>query len=166
MKDSHYFPHDVNARVDEKIIHLIYKMGWEGYGIFWGLIEKLHESGGYMRDDCDIIAFDMRTNSESIRAVLHDYDLFTFQDGRFTSSRVLKNIQIRADISAKARISANKKWDNHRNNANAMRAHSDSNANKSNEIKSNEIKDFKDVVIEKPRPLPPTYANLKKAGML
>jgi hypothetical protein len=42
-KDSFYFPHDFNARHDDKMQVLMMECGAAGYGIFWGIIEILHE---------------------------------------------------------------------------------------------------------------------------
>lgn len=44
VKDSYYFSHDSNARNDEKILMLRAEHGWEGYGIFWALIEMMFEN--------------------------------------------------------------------------------------------------------------------------
>ena len=44
MKDTYYFSHDANARNDEKILMLRAEHRWEGYGIFWALIEMMFEA--------------------------------------------------------------------------------------------------------------------------
>ena len=44
---KNYFPHDSDARSDDKIIALRIKHKWEGYGLYWALIEKLRESKNY-----------------------------------------------------------------------------------------------------------------------
>jgi hypothetical protein len=38
-KDAYYFPHDANARSDEKIVQLRIRLGWEGYGLYWAFLE-------------------------------------------------------------------------------------------------------------------------------
>jgi DnaD/phage-associated family protein len=45
LKDAYYFSHDNNARNDLKIKAMMSKYGYEGYGIFWALVEMMHESG-------------------------------------------------------------------------------------------------------------------------
>ena len=47
-KDVYYFSHDANARNDEKILMLRAEHGWEGYGLFWALVEMMFES----KDTC------------------------------------------------------------------------------------------------------------------
>ena len=44
MNDVYYFSHDSNARNDEKILMLRAEHGWEGYGLFWALIEMMFEN--------------------------------------------------------------------------------------------------------------------------
>lgn len=44
MKEAYYFSHDANARQDEKILMLRAEHGWEGYGIYWALVEMMFES--------------------------------------------------------------------------------------------------------------------------
>ena len=43
-KVAYYFSHDVNARMDEKILMLRAEHGWEGYGIYWALIEMMFDN--------------------------------------------------------------------------------------------------------------------------
>jgi len=40
----YYFSHDSNARNDERILMLRSKYKWEGYGIYWSLIEMMFEN--------------------------------------------------------------------------------------------------------------------------
>jgi hypothetical protein len=44
MKEAYYFSHDANARQDEKILMLRAEHGWEGYGIYWALVEMMFEN--------------------------------------------------------------------------------------------------------------------------
>ncbi len=43
-KDTYYFSHDTNARNDEKILMLRAEHGWEGYGLFWALVEMMFDN--------------------------------------------------------------------------------------------------------------------------
>ena len=42
-KETYYFSHDYNARNDQRILQLRFKFGWEGYGIYWALLETMAE---------------------------------------------------------------------------------------------------------------------------
>ena len=44
MKETYYFSHDSNARNDEKILMLRAEHGWQGYGIYWALLEMMFEA--------------------------------------------------------------------------------------------------------------------------
>ena len=46
-KDAFYFPHDSNARRDNKILAMTSVYGNEGYGIYWKIIEVLREQPDY-----------------------------------------------------------------------------------------------------------------------
>lgn len=78
-KDAYYFSHDSNARQDEKIIALRMKLGWEGYGLYWALIEKLRDATNYMCvKDYNLIAFDLRSDAAKIKTIIEDFGLFAF----------------------------------------------------------------------------------------
>lgn len=109
MKDTFYFPHDYHSRNDPRIIRLI-KTGWDHYGLYWAIIEMLHEQGGYLLIDFHHIAYELRTNYERIENVIINYELFTVEKDRFYSKRVLDNLIKRKEKSHKARESIQKRW--------------------------------------------------------
>jgi len=128
-KDRAYFPHDYHARTDEKIIPLFQKMGWEGYGIYWGIVEKIYESGGELKPDYDCIAFDMRISCDRIKIVIENFDLFYFSDsGGIRNKRVDNEILQREKISEAGKIGAKSRWEKCERNAEAMRPHPNRNA--------------------------------------
>lgn len=59
-KESFYFSHDCGACRDLKIIKLRRKFGWEGYGVFWAVIEALRETSNYeiALEDVDDLVFE------------------------------------------------------------------------------------------------------------
>lgn len=121
MKDTYYFSHDYNARNDEKILKMIQKYGWESYGLFWAIIEKLYESGGFLEKDYDCIAFDLRTDSERIANVIES-GLFEFRNEKFYSKSVNARLIARKGKSEMARQSAFLRWNKtKKEDANAMR---------------------------------------------
>ena len=46
-KKTSYFSHDSNARNDEKILAVRMRLGAEGYGIYFMLIERLRDESDY-----------------------------------------------------------------------------------------------------------------------
>lgn len=130
-----YFSHDYNARDDEKMPKLLSELGYEGYGIYWAVVEMLYKNDGYMQLDCKSIAFALHCDSNCLTKVINDFDLFVNDDGRFYSESVLKRLGIRRTISEKRSNAAKIKW-----NAIAEQKDNKSNAIKEKKKKEKEIK--------------------------
>ncbi len=101
----------------------------EGIGIFWCLTEMLHEEDGYLDTDYENIAYELGCDANQIESLINDFGLFETDGEKFWSESVLKRLNIRNDRSAKASASANVRWRNATQNANAMRTHNDTYAN-------------------------------------
>lgn len=77
---AYYFSHDSNARNDEKILALRMKHGWEGYGLYWALIERMREAANYACvRDYNVVAYDLRTDAAKIKSIIEDFGLFSFE---------------------------------------------------------------------------------------
>ena len=122
-----YFNHDSTARTDIRIIKLRSQLGYEGYGIFWAVLELLFsEENKICTSQYDIIAYGLQCNPSILKQVIEDFDLFVTEDGCFYSRRLNNHIE---DINNKSNIAkqnAKKRW----NNATAMQQHSQRNASK------------------------------------
>ena len=46
-KDTYWFQHDQDAHADPKILRLVSSRGWEGYGVFWAIVETLRGCDEY-----------------------------------------------------------------------------------------------------------------------
>lgn len=139
-KETFYFSHDYHARADKKMIRMMAKIGVQGVGIYWCLIEMLYEEGGYINlSECDLIASELRTKCERIKVVIEDYNLFKNDGERFWSDSVLDRLNLRKQKSDKAKKSAKKRWsqksENKPVNANALRTQSKGNAIKESKVK-------------------------------
>jgi len=112
MKETFYFPHDYNAAEDEKVLKLLSVLGWEGYGLYWGLIEKLASSSeAKLRlSDLEYLAFGMRTQCERITSVVREYNLFIIEGDYFWSNRLVAFFKEKEKKSAKAKESAKVRW--------------------------------------------------------
>jgi len=140
MKDTFYFSHDYDSRQDEKIKKLLYKFNLEGYGIYWALVEMLYQNNGYLQVECERIAFELRTESDKIEAVINDFDLFKIKNNEFYSLSVLHRLKKRKGISLQASKSAKARWDRKRqDDANALRTESEGNAIKESKVKDNKV---------------------------
>ena len=106
-----YFPHDFHARSELRDICM--RFGMEGYGFYWGFVEILHESGGYIKEsELAAIAYELRVSEELCNAVVKESGFFVVKKGKVTSDRVLRNLKKRAEISEARREAVNKRWKN------------------------------------------------------
>jgi len=147
MKETYYFSHDYNARSDIKIKKLIAKHGYNGYGLYWALIEDLYQNANALPLDYDSIAHDLRSSADIIESIIIDCELFVFNEGNFGSLSVQRRLDERDKKSVKARESALYRWAKIEKNANALHSQSDSNAikeRKGKEKKRKEIKEIKE----------------------
>ena len=119
------------------------EMGWEGYGLFWALIEMLrNESDHRMQKHYKSIAFALHTNEESIKKLVNDFDLFGTDDQFFWSESLLKRMELKEAKSEKMRNAANKRW-NKDDDAQAMQMHSISNA-EAMQLKESKVNETKE----------------------
>jgi hypothetical protein len=91
-KDAFWFPHDSNAKDDDKCMLLIEELGLEGYGIYWVLIETLRDQKDYKAPLRIIapLARKYNTTTEKMKAVVARYDLFEIEGENFFFSSSLK----------------------------------------------------------------------------
>lgn len=108
-----YFSHDINARNDEKILRLRMKLGAAGYGIYFMLLERLASDPSHTcSTDYDILAYELREESDVIKSVVEDFALFILtNDNTFYSESMMRRCKDRDRISA-VRSEAGKKGAN------------------------------------------------------
>jgi hypothetical protein len=141
-KEAYYFSHDSNAKDDPKILKLRMNLGWEGYGLFWGLIELLRNQPDYrMQKHYMSIAFALHTDESKIKSLVNDFDLFSQDQDLFWSESLLKRMELKEEKSEKMRNAANKRW-NKDSDALAMHKHSISNA-EAMQLKESKVKESK-----------------------
>lgn len=140
-----YFSHDSNARNDEKIARLRMKHGSAGYGVYFMILERLREAKDYMSiKDYNLIAFDLRDDSQLIKSVVEDFGLFAFvtdkDRGECFYSKSFNDRMVLKDEKSKKRAEAGKRgaakrWDSKdkaepsNNNSNAIAKPSKDNGN-------------------------------------
>lgn len=135
-KKTFYFPHDANARNDEKLLAVRMKYGMEGYGIYFTLIEKLLESTEYtLLKDYNTIAFELRVGADKVKSIVEDFGLFQFTDcGKLFYSESLKSRmdpleEIRDKRREAGKKGAEKRWETKQKMANAINNDSKAMAN-------------------------------------
>ena len=109
MKDTYYFSHDYNPTSDPKIQALIGEYGAVGYGLYWRIVEMLHEEGTHKLPCKNYIylalakqmSLDVDTVELVINCCIELCELFNSDGIMFWSERVLRNIGKRNEISTK-----------------------------------------------------------------
>ena len=117
-----------------------------GYGIFWSIVEDLYNNANALQMDCEGIAFELRSDSDTIESIINDFDLFVVKDGIFGSRSVERRLDERNKKSETARQSAFKRWGDKKDDATAIPLQNSGNAIK--ERKEKEIKEVKIDFIE------------------
>ena len=120
MQMHNYFSHDSNARNADNILSLRMRMGAEGYGIYFMILERLREEPDYSSvKDYNMLAFDFRVGSDKVKTVVEDFGLFHFTGNgeRFYSESLLRRMQIKDEKTEKAKAAAAKRWEKTRLNS-------------------------------------------------
>lgn len=168
-KDVYYFSHDYNPTSDPKMLAFVGEFGAIGYGVYWRIVEMLHESKEHVlplkKYIYSAIAKQMLIDVEQVLNVvegcINDYELFETDDEYFWCNRVLRNVEKRIELIAKkvkaGEASAKKRQEKKEAEENATRVqqtstdvkHNSTECNKLNEIKLNEtiIKETIDSII-------------------
>ena len=144
-KNTYYFSHDCNARLDEKMLAVRMKHGVEGYGVYFMLIERLAEATNHILSrEYEVIAFDFRCSVDIVKAVVENFGLFSFTDtGEFFSESLIKRMSKVDDIRQTRRESGKKggtrraEIEKSQANANVLLEKSQAKERKGNKIKGN-----------------------------
>ena len=104
------FSHDVNSRNDIKIIYLINEMGYEGYGIFWSILELIFQNDGSIPNDVKLISSLLKTTEDKIVQVITKYNLFVIEDNKLTSPSIKRRIS-KSKINTSESLSQDKPVD-------------------------------------------------------
>lgn len=76
-----YFSHDMEARLDPKIATMLCELGYEGYGVFWGIVEWMtSEKNCSLPFDPEVVAHTLNANYDTVSRVITDYELFVLTE--------------------------------------------------------------------------------------
>lgn len=137
---TYYFSHDSNARNDDRILILRSELGWEGYGIYWAIIETLRDTDGYYYQKSRLrgLAFSLQVEESFLMKVINDFELFEQDDEKFWSDSLNKRMML-AKTEIKKKSEAGKKGAKVRWQKDAVPITTDTNKNK-NKLKLNKNK--------------------------
>lgn len=107
---KNYFNHEFNAFTNSKIQDLFYDHKFEGIGVYWVLIEHLHNNQGSIKKDFKKIAFTIHSEEDKVKSIICDYNLFVVGKDSISNSRVVEFLNEVVDKSLKAQMSANARW--------------------------------------------------------
>ena len=104
-----FFRHYTNAKQDEKIIQLLRKEQWQGYGIYWALLEFLTPIKDHKaKCEYDAIAWDLRVDEEIIKRIVEDYGLFVVKGGYFWSKSLTSQLDETAENIKRKKAAASR----------------------------------------------------------
>lgn len=97
-KESPAFLHDQNAHIDQKILKLRAKGGWEYYGLYWACIETMRSDSGLRIniDSVEGVAFGFRVEVDYLRDFLLNcvqFGLFAEDSRGFSSPALVSRIE-------------------------------------------------------------------------
>lgn len=101
-KNTYWFSHDADATSDPKIMALIERYGYEGYGRFWAIVEMLRKNDRYTIDlrlnynrmalvsqlKIDPITFD-----DFLSTIVNEFQLFVIQENNLYSPSLLRRME-------------------------------------------------------------------------
>lgn len=154
MKKTYYFQHDFEAISDPKIQYILAKFGAEGYGLWWRIVEMLHQDEHnrlplkpYVLFALDgQLSLDSGVSKSFIDTCIDDVELLQTDGEYFWSERVLKNVGKMQDIKEKrsnaGKESAKKRSENQAVATSAQQNSTSAQQNSTKEIKRNKIKQY------------------------
>lgn len=133
---NNWFPHDSTAHNDQRILSLRMKYGWEGYGLYWAILESMYETADAKLDANALRPLCIRyATSEDFFmdfiAYCLEISLFTQEEGQIFSVRLVEEKAAALERSEMARKSAERRWNKGKrkpSDANALRTQSEGNA--------------------------------------
>ena len=155
-KDAYYFAHDYNTTSDPKIQSFLSIYGGTGYGVFWRIIEMLHEESTHKlplkKYIFNAIGFQLKCDPdivlEMVQYLTDECEIFKTENEFFYSERVLSNMDKRDEISNKRSQAGKRSAELRQNNPTVVQQKSTgveqkpTKETKGNENKGNEKIDF------------------------
>ena len=137
-----YFSHDIFTRENLKIKRLVAAHKMEGYGVFWAVVEFLHNNNNkLLLSEIDIIAADLGVDVKLVESVVKNFKLFSIRNKVISSSRVAQNIKLKNEKSEKAKKAIAKRWQGSKDDTDVLQSNYE--CNTINESKEKEIKENK-----------------------
>lgn len=147
MKETFYFSHDYHARDDEKSLYLISKCGYFGYGVFWSIIEHLHQSsdGKIKINLIEGLSHKLNISTNEFNTVITactECELLKIENNFLFSNRVLRNKKelqkYRENKSKAGKLGMQKRWNIKKDN-NTVITENNNTITKHNKVKESKV---------------------------
>jgi hypothetical protein len=145
-KEAYYFSHDANARHDDKILELRAEFGWEGYGLFWAIVETLRDCSDYAYPSNAKAGLALslnidKTKLEQFLKVAIKLRLFIEKDGVIYSESLMRRM---GDIDEKRRkrAEAGRLGGTAKAKAKQSSSNAKAKASKESKVKESKVKDI------------------------
>jgi hypothetical protein len=116
MEATNYFQHDYRSRLDKKLLKIRMKHHMAGVGVYWCLVEMLHEGNGFIEMDTETIAYELQCEEQIVKDVIEI--CFEYVEDMITCNRVIENLEFRQQKweakSQKGKEAADKRWEEYR----------------------------------------------------
>jgi hypothetical protein len=102
-----YFQHDYSARNDERLLDIRAEWGWEGYGLYFGLIEMMAENNGHLNSTkLGAVALGLAVELPKLKSFISDLlstGLLYDEAGLLRSRRLDKHFEYREQCAEAGR---------------------------------------------------------------
>lgn len=146
-KDAYYFSHDSNARNDDKILELRAQYGWEGYGVYWAIIEILRDSSDYCYPSNAKAGLSLSLNIgkadlEKYLNKMFEVGLLEEKNGCFYSESLMKRME-EIDEKRRKRAAAGRLGGTAKAMLQQKSSNATANPSKESKVKEKKVKEFK-----------------------
>ena len=102
-----YFSHDYSTREKKEIKKLILDMGFEGYGLYWAIVEFMYRNELMIGEEALVID---KSYEEKIKSILNNYKLFHIDENCYISDRIIKTIEKQEEKSKNSKQAIETRW--------------------------------------------------------
>lgn len=104
-----YFQLTITLLSEMRFRKILSKYGWEGYGIFVGLMHFLHKDNLHI-NDVDFLAEEFKTEPQKLKNILDNQELFEIIDGFYISDIVTQNLENQKKVKKTGKNGSEARW--------------------------------------------------------
>jgi len=114
-----FFSHDYAPLEDKNLLKLFITLGAEGYGIYWLIVEFMHQNTFVVGEE-ELLAYKIHVDVAKIKRVMNDFQLFHIEEREdeereekeyvYISDRILRNLNYVEQKNEDKKEAANVRW--------------------------------------------------------